>query len=168
MKVKVPSREQAVVTYAFLDSGSNTTFCTEELMEQLQAKVTETTLSLTTLGIEDNAFKTSVLSLQVSDLDENNLIELPLVFSTPRLPVTTDNRANHQDLRKWPHLQGIDIIDIDADVGLLIGSDIPRALEPREVTPGEPYATKNGTRVGRERSADQIWRLTTYNKPDQN
>ena len=119
------------------DSDSNTTFCTEELMEQLQAIGTETTLSLTTLGIEDNANKTSVPSQQVSDLDENNLIELPLVFSTPWLPVTTNNRANHQDLRKWPHLQGIDIIDIDADIGLLIGSDIPRALEP-----GEPYATK--------------------------
>ncbi|KAK3729480.1 hypothetical protein QZH41_019941, partial [Actinostola sp. cb2023] len=145
VKVKVPGREQAVETYAFLDSGSNTTFCTEKLMEQLQAKGTETTLSLTTLGIEDNATKTSVLSLQVGDLDENHLIELPLVFSTPRLPVTTDNRANHQDLRKWPHLQGIDITDIDADVGLLIGSDVPRALEPREVKsgqPGEPYATK--------------------------
>ena len=33
--VKVPVRERVVKTYAFLDNGSNTTFCTEDLLEQL-------------------------------------------------------------------------------------------------------------------------------------
>ena len=58
-------------------------------------------LSLTTLGIEDNEtnLKTSVLSLQVSDLDEQNLIiELPMVFSTRQLPVTTANRADRKEM----------------------------------------------------------------------
>ena len=145
VKVKVPGCKRVVETYAFLDTGSNTTFCTEQLMQQLQAKGTETTLTLTTLGVEDDETKTSVFSLQVSDLEENNTIELPLVFTTPQLPVTTDNRANRQDIHNWSHLQAIPLFDIDADVGLLIGSDVPRALEPKEVKsgqPGEPYATR--------------------------
>ena len=114
-------------------------------MKQLQAKGTETTLTLTTLGVEDDETKTSVFRLQVSDLEENNTIELPLVFTTPQLPVKTDNRANRQDIHNWSHLQGILQSDIDADVGLLIGSDVPRALEPKEVKsgqPGELYATR--------------------------
>eukprot|EP00794_Sanderia_malayensis_P021083 gene21083-23139_t len=134
-----------VETYAFLDSGSNTTFRTKELMDQLHATGRETMLSLATLGIESNQTKTSVLSLQVNDLDENNIIDLPFVFSTPRLPATMENRANNLDLCKFPHLQEINLADIDADIGLLIGSNVPRALEPREVKsgkPGEPYATR--------------------------
>ena len=45
VKVKVPGRERVVKTYAFLDNGSNTTFCTEDLMEQLQTRGKDTTLS---------------------------------------------------------------------------------------------------------------------------
>ena len=62
VKVKVPGRERMVKTYAFLDNGSNTTFCTENLMEQLQTRGKDTTLSLTTLGIENYETKTSVAS----------------------------------------------------------------------------------------------------------
>ncbi|XP_068712764.1 uncharacterized protein [Montipora foliosa] len=122
VKVKVPGRKRVVKTYAFLDNGSNTTFCTEDLMEQLQTRGKDTMLSLTTLGIEDNKTKMSLVpSLQVSDLDEQNLIELPMVFSTRQLPVRTANRAERKEMSQWPHLQEIDIRDIDADVGLLIG-----------------------------------------------
>ena len=144
VKVKVPGCKRVVETYAFLDTGSNTTFCTEQCIQQLQAKGTDTTLALTTLGVEDNETKTSVFSLQVSELEENKTIELPLAFPTSRLPVTTDNRANRQDIHNWSHLQAIPPSGVDADVGLLIGSDIARALEPKEVKsgqPDEPYAT---------------------------
>ena len=86
-----------------------------------------------------------MLQLQISDLDENNTIELPPVFSKPHLPVTNEDRASRHDLQGLPHLAGVDIADIDADIGLLIESDIPRALEPKEVRsgqPGQPYATR--------------------------
>ena len=76
-----------VKTYAFLDNGSNTTFCTENLVEQLQTRGKDTTLSLTTLGIEDNETKTSVLSLQVSDLDEQNMNNVAIMRLLPHHPV---------------------------------------------------------------------------------
>ncbi len=87
-------------------------------MDQLHATGRETTLSITTLGIESNKTKTSVLSLQVSDSDESNIIDLPLVFSTPRLHVSTKNRADNLDLYKFPSLQEINLADINADIGL--------------------------------------------------
>ena len=42
-----------------------------------------------------------------------------MVFSTMQLPVTTASRADRKEMGQWPHLQGR---NIDADVGLLIGS----------------------------------------------
>ena len=102
-------------------------------MKQLQARGKDTTLSLTTLAF------------QVSDLDEQDLIELSMVFSTRQLPVTTANRADRKEMSQWLHLQEIDIREIDADVGLLIGSDVPRALEPTEIKSRnhrEPYDTR--------------------------
>ena len=79
-----------------------------------------------------------MLQLQISDLDENNIIELPRVFSTPHLPVTNKGRASRRDLQGLPYLAGVDIAEIDAGVGLLIGSDTSRALETKEVKSGQP------------------------------
>jgi hypothetical protein len=49
--VKVMSKEtnKTIVTYAFLDNGSDSSFCTENLAEQLGIKCIETAISLTTL-----------------------------------------------------------------------------------------------------------------------
>ena len=47
--------------------------------------------------------------------------------------------------RNGPHLKDIEILEIDAEVSLLIGSDVPQALEPLEIRRGqrgEPYATR--------------------------
>ena len=146
VKVKLPGNRQEVLeTYAFLDTGSNTTFYMEKLMGQLHAKGRDTTISLTTLDTADKGHKTTMLQLQISNLDENNIIELARVISTPHLPVTNKDRASRRDLQGLPYLAGVDIAEIDADVELLIGSDIPRALEPKEVKsgqPGQPYATR--------------------------
>ena len=122
VKVKVPVRERMVKAYAFLDNGSNTTFCTKILMEQLETRGKDTTLSMTSLVIEGNETKTSVLSLEVSDLHEQNLKELSMVFFTRQLPVMTANRADRKEISQWPRLQEIDIREINADVGLLIES----------------------------------------------
>ena len=79
--------EIGIVTYAFLDSGSNTTFCTRDLMAQLGIEGEETILSSTTLQTQDRLINSQVVSLEVYDLDEDNLVELPTVFSTSTLPV---------------------------------------------------------------------------------
>ena len=72
-----------------------------------------------------------VVSLEVLDLDEENLFELPVVFTRPNLPVTTESAANQQDVEKWQYLSEVKIPNIDADVSLLIGSDAPEILEPK-------------------------------------
>ena len=79
------------------------------------------------------------------DLDEVNLIELPSVFTRKKLPVASENIATQEDIDRWPHLSGIQLPKVDTNVGLLIGSEAPEVLEPKEAQPssqGGPYATR--------------------------
>ena len=73
-----------VLTYAFLDGASNSTFCTEELLMQLGLEGKETSFSLSTIE-RDNMITCRVVSLEVCDLEENEFVYLPSVYSTPTL-----------------------------------------------------------------------------------
>jgi len=49
VKVTGIGREKHLITYAFLDNGSNSTFCTEDLLNELGMKGEETSFSLSTI-----------------------------------------------------------------------------------------------------------------------
>ena len=145
VRVKAKGQAKAVETYAFLDGGSNASFCTESLMKQINVKGKETTLSLTTMKSIGETVRCSLVELEVLDLDESHRVELSSVFSTKELPVSTENMANQGELDQWPHLRDIHISQISAKVDLLIGCDAPEALQPEEIRSGrksDPYATK--------------------------
>ena len=145
MKVRSPDRNKAVTTYAFLNTGSTASFCSEELANQLGLSGQETLLSLTTMEREDSKVNSSMVSLEVSDLEDEVLVKLPVVFTRSKLPVSSDNAAAQEDIDHWPHLSGVEILKIDAKVGLLIGCDTPEALAPKEVIlscNGGPYMTQ--------------------------
>jgi len=134
VKVKAKGSDEVTETYAFLDGGSNTTFLTDNLKERLNLKGKQTTLSLTTMEKEDSKTESSIVSLEVLDLDGNNLIELPMAFSISKLPVTTESMARQLDVTAWPHLRDINLPRwIESEVDLLIGSDVPLALQAKEV-----------------------------------
>ena len=88
----------------------------------------------------------SLVSLEASDLSESNTVELLMVYSRPSLPIPPPPEAiaRQEDLDRWPYLKGVNITHIDAEIGLQIGSDIPKALQPQEMRPTEdsgPFAT---------------------------
>lgn len=68
--------------------------------------------------------------LEVSGPSENNFIELPNVFSRKNIPVGTDNIPRQEDLKRWSHLKDVSIPVINAEVGLLIGANAHKAMEP--------------------------------------
>ena len=145
VKVKAKGRDKTIETYAFLDTGSNTTFCTERLMQQLGLEGKKSRLSLTTLETTNALTECSIVNLEALDLNEEHMVELPKVFSRPSLPISRDSVPNQQDVDRWPHLKGIKFPCIDSEVGLLIGSDVPEVLQPREVREsrdGGPFATR--------------------------
>jgi hypothetical protein len=89
VKVKVKKdghQERYISTYALLDGGSNTTFCTEALKDQLGLTGDTTKFSLTTMTKKNKETKSTVVSLEVYDLDENVFLELPTVFTMPSMP----------------------------------------------------------------------------------
>ena len=138
--------EQYVETYALLDNGSTNTFCSEELLTHLNiSNRPKETLSLTTLEKENSSMETTVVSLEVSDLDGKNVISMPRVYARCTLPINM-NVVNQADIDRWVHLQDINFPSVSMQkVTLLIGQDIPEALIPLEVRRGnigEPYATR--------------------------
>ena len=144
VRIRARSADPPVLTYAFLDSGSNTTFCSWQLMEMLTVNGEQTTLSLTTLGKQNSVTECRVFKLEV--FDEQNFIELLTVFSTTELPVSKNSIPQQEDVSKYPYLKGIQRPKIDTPIGLLIGNDVPKALEPKQVIIANidkgPYAVK--------------------------
>ena len=132
-------------TYAFLDPGSNTTFCTDKLIERLGATGRKAMLSLTTMDSDNVKSESLVVNLEVSDLQGRNVVELSNVFSRAKLPVTVDDIPVQSDVERWFYLKDINLPCINADIELLIGSDAPKLLEPHEVQRSEdggPYAAR--------------------------
>ena len=136
VRVKAKGHGKTVETYAFLDSRSNTSFCTQSLLEKLKCKATNTKLSLTTLQGEIEPIECFIVSLEGSDLSEDN---------RPSLPIPPEAIARQEHVDRWPYLKRVNISHIDADIGLLIGSDVPEVLQPMEIRPSEnggPFATR--------------------------
>jgi hypothetical protein len=117
-QVRAKGNLKVAQTYAFLDSGSNTTFCTDTLLKNLK-------LLLTTMQGKNAPVECFTVNLDIADLDGNCDIKLPMVYPRPCLPVPEEAIGRQEDVNCWPYLSGINIHSIDTDIGLLIGSDVP-------------------------------------------
>ncbi|XP_078371484.1 uncharacterized protein LOC144655144 [Oculina patagonica] len=139
------SRTQAM-TYAFLDSGSSSSFCTESLMKQLGVSGSRTQISLTTLEKKNSLLDSFVVKdLVISDLDENVLIDLPALYTRPEIPISKGDIPTQRDIEQWPHLCGVHLPEVNAEIGLLIACDVPTVFDPLEVKHSEdggPYASR--------------------------
>ena len=150
--VKVRSKEnnKSVITYAFLDNGSSATFCTESLMKQLGVDGAKVKISLSTLEKKNSPVDSYLIrDLVVSDLDENDFVNLPILYTRPEIPVNVEDIPTQEDVDCWPYLHDVFIPHVDAEIGLLIASDVPEALDPVEMRhsrDGGPYASR--TRIG--------------------
>lgn len=145
VQVKAKNGSKVVTSYAFLDPGSTATFCTEDLMNELNLHGKKTDILLTTMGQQKTVSTHIVTGLEVSGLDSYNFIELPEVFSQRSIPASKRNIAQQEDVDKWPHLERVQIPTIQAEIGLLIGTNVPKAMEPEEVNRSVndgPYAIR--------------------------
>lgn len=143
--VKAQKGTKAVTTYAFLDPGSSATFATESLINQLNMNGRNTSILLQTMGNESIVNTCIVNGMEISSLDGNHFIELSEVFSQKNIPVTKDNIPRQEDVDSWPHLKEVKLPTIQAEVGLLIGANVPKAMEPLQVVNSMddgPYAVR--------------------------
>lgn len=145
VRIRCPMSQRHVDAYALLDQGSTCTFCSDHLADTLGAARRNESLELTTLSGRQTIDTTSV-HLQVSDLEDLYSIDLGNVYTRPAIGVSLTSVLSNKELRRWRHLDGIEIPDCDArEVHLIIGNNTPQALMPLEIRsgqPGEPYAVR--------------------------
>ncbi|KAL0151450.1 hypothetical protein M9458_053236 [Cirrhinus mrigala] len=145
VQIKVAKGSKTINTYAFLDPGSSATFCTENLMNQLNVRGRRTEILLRTMGQERPVKSYELTGLEVGSIDGSVYIDLPKVYTQPKIPVSKENLLNILDLEKWPYLKEIELKRIDADIEILIGINVPKAMEPWQIVNSQrngPYAVK--------------------------
>ena len=110
-------------TYAFLDDGSNATFCSTRLMRKLGIQGKREKMQISTVFGEK--FQTVYkLDFKVKGLKEAKQFQLKDVYALPSLPDVSGDIVKDVELQNWTHLKDIDIPTLDnPHVDLLIGAD---------------------------------------------
>lgn len=133
-------------SYALLDPGSTSSFCTEDLKCRLNATGKRQTLSVSTLEKANSSMECMVISLQVEGKTTGERVDLPRVYTKERINVSPHHLAKREDIKKFPHLSDLNIpVAEHVQVDLLIGQDASQAMIPLEVRrgkPGEIYAVR--------------------------
>ena len=146
VSVKVWGQDKRLIeTYAFLDEGSDTTLCTEQLLDKLQVKGQRVQYSLATVnGMEVRAGRQADLNIQ--RVGEQAVIQLPNVISVPALPELHSSIPNGKDCNIYSEVfEGVVFPNFQGGVEILIGADVPgahRTIEYRINHSGGPNAVK--------------------------
>ena len=143
------------LVYALIDSMSNTSYVTDDVVAKLQPLGKIATLKMTTLTSKDHQVNTNEVSnLTIRAYNDKKHYLMPMTYSLPTLPMNKAHIPNKQNLSNWPHLvkvaQELPDNHKAIPVGLLIGSNFPQAFKPQDIittkNEGEPFAMK--TTVG--------------------
>ncbi len=130
VQVKAKKGNTIVHTYAFLDPGSMASFCTVGLMAKLNLQGGKSNILLRTMG-QKKVTETNIVSgLEVAGLNSSDFCSLPGIYTQRTMPVNKGNIPQKNDIHQWPHLRNVHLPQLDSEVELLIGSDVPKALEP--------------------------------------
>ena len=137
------------LTYAVLDDQSTNVFITDALQSKLNLSGVEVNLQVNTIVGTNTVRKRRVPGLQIQDInDEYSPVKAPYAYAQPKIPATHSDIATPDIVRQWDHLK--DVADeihyrSDIDIGMLIGRNVPTALQPLKVLYGEadePWAEK--------------------------
>ena len=149
VKVRRRGSGRLVETYAFMDPGSNVSFCSDHLMRQLGCEGKSRRLTTDTMGFEHTLDTYEVQNIEVCDVLAKHEVVLPTLYSKEIIPVSRSHIPTMNDIKDYPHLEGVHLPQFDAPIGLLLGNNIPDAYTPLEVRvgpTGTPYASL--TRLG--------------------
>lgn len=118
-------------------------------MNDLKPSGRKMDMLLRTMNEEKPVSTYVVTGLEVSSLSGDEFIDLPDAFTHKTITVGKENIAQQKDLERWPYLKEIQLPQMEADIGLLIGANLPKAMEPWEVVSSignGPYAIR--TKLG--------------------
>ena len=145
---KNPGKEE--LTYVLIDCQSNATFITERLSQTLGVQGVESHLMLSTVHDEDGVVDCcKIKGLNVMNVKHQDSIPLPQTFTRQTIPFKSSQIPKPEVATCWDHLKPIASklmpYSSDLEAGLLIGTNFPKAIKPREIIPGadnDPYGIR--------------------------
>lgn len=147
--IYVQTGAKCILTYAFFDTGSSVSFISRNLQEQLNVQGKKLKMVLNTMGATQTFSTSKVTGLQACNLNGQEVVDLPALFVKDTIPVTKKHIPLKEDIEGWDHLKEIQLPRPNAEIGILIGNNVPDAFTPLEVRTGprgSPHASK--TRLG--------------------
>lgn len=127
--------------FALLDNASNTTFCTRDLVKELNLRGSSVNFALSTLSASCETKQTQMVDITVMSEDRSECLKLSNVYVVDKIPVVN----SVFDVSSYKHLCELPIVKSVPNVDILIGQDNAQALMPLEISkgkPGEPFATR--------------------------
>eukprot|EP00095_Tigriopus_kingsejongensis_P001382 maker-scaffold205_size259573-snap-gene-0.16 protein:Tk01382 transcript:maker-scaffold205_size259573-snap-gene-0.16-mRNA-1 annotation:"calponin homology domain-containing protein ddb_g0272472-like isoform x4" len=93
-----------------------------------------------TMEKKANRMRTQVIHDQeILDLDEKETIQIPFAYTNGDLPIDWEDIPLPTDIASFPALGGIPFNFVEAEVGLMIGINVPDAVKPLEVVDGDEH-----------------------------
>ncbi|XP_038152621.1 uncharacterized protein LOC119790925 [Cyprinodon tularosa] len=142
-----PSKE--ILTYALLDTQSDSSFILNEVANNLDTVKTQVKLKLSTMSSKKTIVPcTKLEALQIRGLFSKKKLTVPIAYTRDFIPANRSHIPTPDTARSWPHLEHLSEYiapPLDCEIGLLLGYNCTQALMPREVICGEenqPYAQK--------------------------
>ncbi|XP_006824059.1 uncharacterized protein LOC102809470 [Saccoglossus kowalevskii] len=130
--IRCKSTGASIQTYAFIDNGSDSVFCTEDVRQRLNVGGRKTKLNLHTITGNRIMESRMIKGLEVTDLEGNQVIKLPTVYTQDKIPVSKKGILTQADISCFLYLSGVHLPHIESDIGLLIGNNVPKAFEPHQ------------------------------------
>ena len=144
-----PNKE--ILCYCILDDQSNTCFMSNKLRHQLGLTGCDTVLTLSTMQKSQCQISSKkVTNLELLSLDRQVRIDLPATYTRDHIPASRSQIPKPEVAEKWDHLREIakkmSPYHAKADIALLVGNNVPRAVRPREIVTGsddQPYGQRS-------------------------
>ncbi|KAK3726521.1 hypothetical protein QZH41_004650 [Actinostola sp. cb2023] len=134
--VRLQWMDKQIFTYAMLDSCSTGTFITDETRKKRRVEGVDIEILIRTMNGQELHNTKAVAGLLISDISGKNAIQLPRTFTKEEIPASEKDIPQRELARKWKHPEQIadQIPDRlqDSEVGVLIGTNCPKAIEPRD------------------------------------
>ena len=126
--------------FAFKDSGSDCSYLTDALAQELQVTGKRTLLHTGTMNGTRSEWTQIIKGLQVTKLHGGEYISLPDMYTRDRIPVEHSNIPKKDDFKAYKHMDVLEDYDaFEDDIALLLGSDVSVAEHSLETRTGGIY-----------------------------
>lgn len=102
-------------------------------MQKLNLSGKRANILLRIMGQEKVVSSYIVPELELAAIDNDKFIDFAKAYTQVSMPVHRADIPINKDLEKWPYLRHLYLPQIESGIELLIGTNVPQAMELLEV-----------------------------------